>query len=237
MGEILLFQNVIAGPSFVPLAATGGTITDVNIGGVNYRIHAFTSTGTSTFTVTDVGTNNDKTVDVLIVAGGGGGGAQAAIPRGKDGGSGGGGGYPDDSPNGAGLALQPSSSSGGFGNNGGAGNTSPNGGGGGGGAGGVGGTNSPVPGGPGLDMSSKFTTAYGENGWFAGGGGGSNQRGYPIPQGGIGGGGTGTIYNGTQSTPGQSNTGGGGGAGGNDGTGKDGGSGIVLIRYRLDPPS
>ena len=58
--------------SFAPIQATGGTVTDLNIGGVNYRYHAFTSVGTSTFTVTDAGT--DPEVDVLVVAGGGGGG-------------------------------------------------------------------------------------------------------------------------------------------------------------------
>jgi hypothetical protein len=45
--------------------ATGGTITDIG----NYRYHAFTSTGTSTFTVSNIGTSN--LMDVLVVAGGG----------------------------------------------------------------------------------------------------------------------------------------------------------------------
>jgi hypothetical protein len=49
--------------------ATGGTIVDTEIGGVAYRIHLFTNTGNSTFTVTKGGE-----VEYLIVAGGGGGG-------------------------------------------------------------------------------------------------------------------------------------------------------------------
>ena len=47
--------------------ATGGTIVDTDIGGVPYRIHLFTNTGNSTFTVTKGGL-----VEYLIVAGGGG---------------------------------------------------------------------------------------------------------------------------------------------------------------------
>jgi len=49
--------------------ATGGTIIDTEIGGVAYRIHTFTTTGNSTFTVSKGGE-----VEYLIVAGGGGGG-------------------------------------------------------------------------------------------------------------------------------------------------------------------
>jgi len=51
--------------------ATGGTIIDTEIGGVPYRIHTFTATGNSTFTVTKGGE-----VEYLIVAGGGAGGAE-----------------------------------------------------------------------------------------------------------------------------------------------------------------
>ena len=53
---------------FTPIQATGGTITDIG----NFRYHAFTSVGTSTFTVSDTGT--DGLIDYLIVAGGGAGG-------------------------------------------------------------------------------------------------------------------------------------------------------------------
>jgi len=61
--------------------ATGGTIIDTEIGGVAYRIHQFTATGNSTFTVTKGGE-----VEYLIVAGGG------AGASGDDNSGGGGGG-------------------------------------------------------------------------------------------------------------------------------------------------
>jgi len=46
--------------------ATGGTVVDTDIGGVPYRIHYFTETGTDTLTVANPGE-----VEVLIVGGGG----------------------------------------------------------------------------------------------------------------------------------------------------------------------
>jgi hypothetical protein len=49
--------------------AAGGTVYDVDVNGTTYRVHTFTTTGTSTFTVGRPGT-----VEYLIVAGGGGGG-------------------------------------------------------------------------------------------------------------------------------------------------------------------
>ena len=49
--------------------AEGGTVVDTDIGGVPYRIHYFTETGTDTLTVTNPGE-----VEYLIVAGGGSGG-------------------------------------------------------------------------------------------------------------------------------------------------------------------
>jgi len=67
-------------PSIQFVSATGGTTTDVTIGGLNYRIHAFTTNGT--FSVSAGGL-----VDALIV--GGGGGANSAFP-GMPGGGGGG---------------------------------------------------------------------------------------------------------------------------------------------------
>jgi len=60
--------------------AAGGTVYDVDVEGTTYRVHVFTSTGNSTFTVSRPGT-----VEYLIVAGGGGGGSD-------NGGAGGGGG-------------------------------------------------------------------------------------------------------------------------------------------------
>lgn len=61
---------LISDSDIKPPEATGGTVVDIDIGGVPYRIHMFTSTGNSTFTVTEGGE-----VECLIVAGGGGGGA------------------------------------------------------------------------------------------------------------------------------------------------------------------
>ena len=64
-------------------AATGGTETTYTSGGVDYKVHTFTSSGT--FTV--VGTT---AVDVLVVAGGGGGGnCNASAQSGGGGGAGG----------------------------------------------------------------------------------------------------------------------------------------------------
>jgi hypothetical protein len=99
-----------------------------------------------------------------------------------------------------------------------------------------------------LYYGDVFGEEYGENGWFAGGGGGSleGEIGYEcnveVGKGGKGGGG--------KASPGAegaedalANTGGGGG-GGNQGQndnenqyqmGGDGGSGIVLIRYETGP--
>lgn len=65
--------------------ATGGVIVDTDIGGAPYRIHFFTVTGNSTFSVTKGGE-----VEYLIVAGGGGGGG--SFPNTTTGGGGGAGG-------------------------------------------------------------------------------------------------------------------------------------------------
>lgn len=73
-----------AGPGPIPISATGGTISDVEISGISYRIHTFTSIGTSAFVVTSIGTSTGA-VEYLVVAGGGGGGSC--------GGGGGAGGY------------------------------------------------------------------------------------------------------------------------------------------------
>jgi len=72
---------------FVPPAATGGTVTDITQGGVNYRVHSFTTVGTNTFTVTRSGP-----VEFLIVAGGGSGGvgnSSGSCVAGSGGGAGG----------------------------------------------------------------------------------------------------------------------------------------------------
>jgi len=59
-------RRVVTGAQ--PLGATGGTITEITDGGVDYRVHTFTSSGT--FEVTS-GSND---IDVLVVGGGGSGG-------------------------------------------------------------------------------------------------------------------------------------------------------------------
>ena len=65
-GGILQISN---GPLIYPgmVIATGGTVTDITIGGISYRVHTFTATGNHTFTVT-----NGGEVEYLIVGGGGG---------------------------------------------------------------------------------------------------------------------------------------------------------------------
>jgi hypothetical protein len=80
----------------------------------------------------------------------------------------------------------------------------------------------------GVDMSVPFGTAYGENGWF--GGGGASVSDGVAASGGRGGGGN-------SCEDGKANSGGGGGSdGGGCGSarrykGASGGSGVVLIAY------
>jgi len=68
---------------FSPIVATGGTITSYTLNNVVYRVHSFTSVGTTNFVVSGLGSN--PFVEYLIVAGGGGGGDG----RGGGGGAGG----------------------------------------------------------------------------------------------------------------------------------------------------
>ena len=65
------------------LVATGGTTTDINIAGINYRVHRFTSS--SNFIVTTAGTLDWE----LVVAGGGGSGAVGGNNASGAGGAGG----------------------------------------------------------------------------------------------------------------------------------------------------
>jgi hypothetical protein len=299
-----IYDTQVYSGIFHPYAA-GGTITDVTIGGITYRVHAFTTVGTSTLVLPET-----RECDVLLVAGGGGGGGvtgngasggggagglvfntysalqgqQYSIVvgdggtaggdalenggnggnttgfgltaegggggggssdyttwlAGSAGGSGGGGGGGDANPNGAGgAATQPGTNSGvttdaGFAGGASASNVGDCGGGGGG-AGEVGdtfqgsdvGNGYNIQGGDGLDMSSYFTTAFGDNGWFAGGGGAFARNDNISRAGGLGGGGAGA-------SSGTANTGGGGGGRDAGVLAGAGGSGIVLIRYRID---
>ena len=81
--------------SFSPIIATGGTVYDITIDGAKYRVHEFTTVGTSTFTVSSLGSglhpyspgNPANSVEYLVVAGGGGGAQSGA------GGGGGAGGF------------------------------------------------------------------------------------------------------------------------------------------------
>lgn len=73
LGQIIAINFIIP-----VVEATGGTVTNINVSGVNYRVHTFTSSGTLTVSTGGV-------VECLVVAGGGGG-------AGADGGGGGGGG-------------------------------------------------------------------------------------------------------------------------------------------------
>ena len=79
-------------------------------------------------------------------------------------------------------------------------------------------------GGAGLDLSAFFGTAVGDNGFFSGGGAGSATN-STNGLGGIGGGGN-------VGEDGAPNTGGGGGAA-PSGSATIGGSGIVIVRYRI----
>jgi hypothetical protein len=114
-------------------------------------------------------------------------------------------------------------------------------GGGGGGAGGQGGTvgqGAGQVGGPGIDLAGRFGTGVGASGWFAGGGGGAPASTGTFA-GGQGGGGTGQGGD-TAGGPGAAGTGGGGGGarssnGAANITGGAGGSGVVIVRYRIAP--
>ena len=57
-----------------PLAATGGTIADVDIDGTEFREHTFTSVGSGTFTISSLGNLDVSTIEVEMLGAGGGGG-------------------------------------------------------------------------------------------------------------------------------------------------------------------
>ena len=165
-----------------------------------------------------------------ITSAGGGFGAQTAGPdAGGDGGSGGGG-----TNNGAGGSGNTPSTSPAQGTNGGEGYGSgaPSYGGGGGGGATVAGTNgggpSAGPGGTGATTSINGTPTV-----FSGGGGGGAYSSGTAGSAGTGGGGIGGNGSGTANS-GTANTGGGGGGNNNPGaTSGSGGSGIVIIRYKI----
>lgn len=165
---------------------------------------------------------------ITALGGGGGGGNVSNGSGGGNGGSGGGaGGF---SPGGG--SISGGTGTGGQGSNGGNGNTTIPSSGGGGGAGGSGGTaSSTLPGNGGLGLSNSIT---GSAVFYASGGGGCDAANVgSASAGGGAAGATGTSVPGNNATV---NTGGGGGgswygAGGN--VGGNGGSGIVILKYRF----
>jgi hypothetical protein len=171
----------------------------------------------------------------FVTANGGGGGGSYRTSAIQNGGSGGGDGLSSSGDKSGTL---------GQGYAGGEENTSsPYGGGGGGGAGGTGGNASGVyggHGGPGVDYSHIFGSTYGDNGWFASGGGGSISSHHSGLSENVGtaslGGGSNGNHNAISLNLAQHHTGGGGGGGGYSDEGftgsqggDSGGSGIVLI--------
>lgn len=187
---------------------------------------------------------------IFIAKGGGGGGGfpyNAGDGIGSDGGSGGAGqSYSSVGTQGTETQTSQAGNSGayGFGGDGAVGTSSGNIGGGGGGAGGVTPSNTPTiyqveynDGADGKEIDISGTPTY-----YAGGGGGGDDcssRGHASAQayrglGGLGGGGNGESCspNGNGSAGGANTGGGGGGGGGNFRDGYDGGSGVVVIRYR-----
>jgi len=173
-------------------------------------------------------------------AGGGGGGAMnntTSLAEGRDGGSGGGGGCHASSPyagQSGGSGNTPSTSPS-QGNDGGNGVDSATISGGGGGAGAAGGTGSGST--AGVGGAGTASSITGSSVTYSGGGGGCSYNGTPGP-GGAGGGGTGGTGAGAGSnspTSGSTNTGGGGGGMYNYNASYvgNGGSGIVILRYKF----
>ena len=58
------------------IVATGGTETTITERGIRYRIHTFTTTGTTSLNITTA--INNPSVELLLVGGGGGGGGDLA---------------------------------------------------------------------------------------------------------------------------------------------------------------
>jgi len=213
----------------------GGLIylTNVNILNSNLSVGKGGASRTSGSHISGYKGNNSFIVidGITYTAEGGGKGGQWNESNNNSTGSGGSGGGGGGNNSAGGTGNQQSSTSGGYGNNGAQGSGSYSGGGGGG-AGGAGTRHSGDTGGNGgigMDFSAIFGTEYGDNGWFAGGGGmgsGSGANG----TGGLGGGGNGA--NSGDAKGGMDGTGGGGGGHRNSGgTSGKGGDGIIIIRY------
>jgi hypothetical protein len=207
--RVLTSQSLVNGTNYTTIVGAGGTQNNV-FGGVSGNDSSFSG---SNFTT--------------IASTGGGGGGSTGTTSGKAGGSGGGGGNDGAFAGGSGNLGAYSPAEGFAGGTG-----SSSGGAGGGGATAAGGSYSGgANGGAGNSSYSSWglATSTGQNisgtYWYAGGGGGGN----PGSSGGNGGGGAGNPSTPTSGTRG---TGGGGGGGWNV-AGKEGGSGIVIIRYAM----
>jgi hypothetical protein len=210
--------------------------------GAGFYSVTFTATGSTTWINMQIGGGTQQPTDISYISvrqatlptTGGGYGTDGAGGAGGSGGSGGGTGSGSTAGvGGAGTAGQ--------GNSGGAngGGTQNGGAGGGGGAGSSGsnggfGIGSGGNGGAGLPYSITGNLEY-----YAGGGGGGAAQDFTAPKvagnGGVGGGGQGGNANTDPGKAGAPNTGGGGGGGSNitQGAGGNGGSGVVVLRYRV----
>src|SRR6185295_2667755 len=62
--NLFLLQNSFGQAGPLRLRGSGGTITEINVGGTFYEVHSYTATGTSTFTPPSGASN----VEYLIVA-------------------------------------------------------------------------------------------------------------------------------------------------------------------------
>jgi hypothetical protein len=269
----------------VPISATGGSsVTTITVGGVDYRLHRFTTVGSSTFVVNNLANFTEgNTIEYLVVGGGGSGGtdvgggggaggfrtgsisaavqsytvvvgagAPPSVQRGGNsqfgtiisqgggagatwngnpGGSGGSGGGGAGS-NGAGGAGGAGTSGQGFNGSAGSSNSALEGGGGGGAGAAAGSALSGAGGRGGNGLASSIT---GTSVTYAGGGGGGSD--VSPGAGGTGGGGAGQLRVAAVATSGTPNTGGGGGGHGCCSSGGAGGSGVVIVRYRISPPS
>jgi len=220
-------------------------------GGLIYKPNQILNTSSYTIKVGDGGAGtrltavdgyNSSAFSYTATGGGRGASSNESITTGYNGGSGGGMGPRNKNP---GLGTSGQGNDGGGGRPGyTSGNDGGSGGGGGAGVPGTyGGTRIGGSGGDGIDMSYRFGSKYGDDGWFAGGGAGfGDARGGASTPGKRGKGGGGDSDNGStggdNQTAGMSHTGGGAGAGGPGGLGgKKGGSGIVLIGYKYTAKS
>ncbi len=78
---------ILSSSFFTPTQATGGVVTEVEEGGSTYKVHTFSNIGTSTFSISQVG--SDPFVEVYAVGAGGGGGQPGGWSYGAHAGGGG----------------------------------------------------------------------------------------------------------------------------------------------------